>query len=56
MNDLYKKRHGIPVDNENQSTAMKVTNELIRKQQESRERSEQILNYYRNRRQKDVGI
>lgn len=48
MNDLYKKRHGIPVDNANQSTAMKVTSELIKKQQESRERSQRILDYYRN--------
>lgn len=56
MNKMYAQRNGIPVDNEKQSTAMKVTNELIRKQQESRERSEQILNYYRNGQQKDVRI
>lgn len=52
MNRLYAQRNGIPVDNANQSTAMKVTSELIKKQQESRERSQQILDYYRRGRQK----
>lgn len=55
MNDLYKKRHGIPVD-ESQSTPVKLVNELIRKQQESKERSEQIINHYRNGQQKDMKI
>lgn len=56
MNDLYKKRHGIPVDNENQSIAMKATNEMIKKRQESEERRQRILDYYRNGQQKDVRV
>lgn len=52
MNDLYAKRHGIPVDNTNCSTPVKLANELIRKQQESKERSERILDYYRGAQQK----
>lgn len=56
MNDLYKRRHGIPVDNENQSIAMKATNEMIKKRQESEERRQRILDYYRNGQQKDVRI
>jgi len=56
MNDLYAKRHGIPVDNTNCSTPVKLANELIRKQQESKERSERILDYYRGAQQKNVRI
>lgn len=56
MNDLYKKRRGIPVDEANQSTAKKIANELIRKQQESRERSKQIIDYYRNGQQSGTRI
>ncbi len=56
MNDLFKSRNGIPVDNTNCSTPVKLANELIRKQQESKERSERILDYYRGAQQKDVRI
>lgn len=56
MNDLYKKRHGIPVDNENQSIATKATNEMIRQRQELEERRKRILDFYKNGQQKDVRI
>lgn len=52
MNDLYKKRHGIPVDDTNKSTAMRAVNKLIERERESRERSKDILSYYQNGQQK----
>lgn len=56
MNKMYAQRNGIPVDNENQSIAMKATNEMIKKRQESEERRQRILDYYQNGQQKDVRI
>ena len=54
MNEIYAKRHGEPIGNGNESTAMRAVNKLIESEKESRERSEQIINYYRDGQQKGM--
>ena len=56
MNEIYAKRHGEPIGNGNESTAMRAVNKLIERDRASRERSEQIVNYYRDGQQKGMKI
>lgn len=54
MNNLYANRNGIPVDSTKQDKATRAIDRLIERDRQNRERSAQILDYYTNRRQKDV--
>ncbi|MDE7430660.1 MAG: hypothetical protein K2N34_01895 [Lachnospiraceae bacterium] len=54
MNEIYAKRHGEPIDNRNESTAMRAVNKLIERDRASRERNEQIINHYRDGQQKGM--
>ncbi len=54
MNKLYADRNGVTVDSTNQDKATRAVNKMIERDKKSRERSAQILDYYRNGRQKDV--
>lgn len=54
MNKIYAQRNGIPVDNAKQDKATRTIDRLIERDRQNRERSAQILDYYMNRRQKDV--
>lgn len=55
MNKLYAGRR-IPVDNTKQDMAIKAVNKIIERDKQSRQRSTQILDYYKNRQQKGVRI
>lgn len=56
MNNIYVNRNRIPVNTTKQDKATKAINKIIERDKQSRERSEQILDYYRNGKQKGVRI
>lgn len=56
MNNIFANRNGIPVDNTKQDRATRAVNKIIEQDWQSRERSAQILEYYKNGKQKDVRI
>lgn len=56
MNKMYAQRNGIPVDNAKQNRATRAVNKLIERDRQSRERSSQIVDYYKDLKQKDVRI
>lgn len=56
MNKLYAERNGVPIDSAKQDKATRAVNKIIERDKQSRERSEQILDYYRNGKQKGVRI
>lgn len=56
MNKLYAQRNGVPVDNTKQTNATRAVEKLIERDRASRERSEQIVNYYRDGQQKGMKI
>lgn len=56
MNKLYADRNGIPVDNTKRDKATREVDKLIERDRQNRERSEQILNYYKDLKQKGVRI
>lgn len=47
MNKLYTDRNGIPVDSKGHSTTAEVLDRILESRRESKERSAQILDYYR---------
>ncbi len=54
MNKLYADRNGVTVDSTKQDKATRAVNRMIERDRKSRERSAQILDCYRNGRQKNV--
>lgn len=56
MNKLYADRKGVPFDSTKQDKATRAVNRLIERDRQSKERSEQILDYYKNGQQKNVRI
>ncbi len=54
MNKLYADRNGMTADSTKQDKATRAVNKMIEGDKNSRERSAQILDYYRNGRQRDV--
>jgi hypothetical protein len=56
MNKLYAQRHGMPVDSTKRNKATRAVDKLIERDRQNRERSEQILNYYKDLKQKGVRI
>ena len=56
MNNLYAQRNGVQVDSTKQDRSTRAVNKIIERDKQSRERSEQILDYYRNGKQKGVRI
>lgn len=48
MNKLYAQRNGIPVDSTKQTKATRAVDKLIERDRQSRERSAQIIDYYKN--------
>ena len=54
MNKLYADRNGIPVDNTKRDKATRAVDKLIERDRQNRERGKQILDYYRNGRQRTV--
>lgn len=47
MNKLYADRNVIPVDSKSHSTGTEVLDRVLESRRESKERSAQILDYYR---------
>lgn len=47
MNKMYAQRNGIPVDSAMQSKAIRIANKMAERDRQSRERSAQILEYYK---------
>ena len=56
MNKLYAKRHGMSVENTKNTTAENAVKKLIEREKESKERSQHIIDYYRNGGQKGTEI
>jgi len=56
MNKLYAQRNGVPVDNTKQTNATRAVEKLIERDRQNRERSAQILDYYKNGQQNGVRI
>ena len=49
MNNLYESRGKVPVDGTKEAAGNEAVNRLIERNRQSRERSAQILDYYKNR-------
>lgn len=56
MNKLYAERNGVPIDSAKQDKATRAVDKLIERDRQNREHSEQILNYYKDLKQKGVRI
>ncbi len=56
MNKLYADRNGVPVDNTKRDKATRAVDKLIERDRQNRERSAQILDYYKDGRQKGARI
>ena len=56
MNKLYAQRNGVPVDNTKRTNATRAVEQLIERDKQSRERSQNIIDYYTNGQQKDMSI
>ena len=56
MNKLYADRNGIPIDNAKRDKATWAVDKSLEREWQNRERGAQILDYYRNGRQKGVRI
>lgn len=49
MNNPYAQRNGVPIDSTKQNQATSAVDKLIERDQQSREHSTQILDYYKNK-------
>lgn len=50
MNKLYADRNGVPIDSTKQDQSTRAVDKLIERDRQNRERSAQILDYFKNRR------
>lgn len=49
MNNPYAQRNGVSIDSTKQNQATSAVDKLIERDQQSREHSAQILDYYKNK-------